>query len=68
MIIKNQWIYIEVDEDDIDEHQFKEEDYDGHDNDKIEEIKEEDDNSNYFVKHHCVMKLTLMLFFLFLLY
>jgi hypothetical protein len=46
MIIENQWIYIEVDEDDIDEHQFKEEDYDGHDNDEIEEIKEEDDNSN----------------------
>ena len=59
--------HAEVDEDDdIDKLQFNEEDYNGHDDDEIEE--EEEDNSDYkdfeliffYVKHQCVMKLTLM--------
>jgi hypothetical protein len=58
--------HAEVDEDDdIDKLRFNEEDYNGHDDDEIEE--EEEDNSDYkdfelifYVKHQCVMKLTLM--------
>jgi hypothetical protein len=38
--------HIKVNEgDDIDEHQFNEEDYDGHDDDEIKEEEEEEDNS-----------------------
>ena len=49
--------HIEIDEDDdIDEHQFNEENYDGYNDDEIEE----EDNSNYIIKRQCVMKLSLM--------
>jgi hypothetical protein len=52
--------HIEIDEDDdIDEHQFNEENYDGYNDDEIEE-EEEEDNSNYIIKRQCVMKLSLM--------
>jgi hypothetical protein len=33
-------------DDDIDKHQFNEEDYDGHDDDKIGEEEGEEDNSD----------------------
>jgi hypothetical protein len=54
--------HIEIDEDDdIDEHQFNEENYDGYNDDEIEEEEEEEeDNSNYIIKRQCVMKLSLM--------
>ena len=54
--------HIEINEDDdIDEHQFNEENYDGYNDDEIEEEEEEEeDNSNYIIKRQCVMKLSLM--------
>ena len=56
--------HIKVDEDDdINEHQFNEDDYNGHDDDDDDDDeikKEEEDNFDKIIKHQYVMKLTLM--------
>jgi len=61
-VVENSFVYVDIEElndvlrtnrhtqgdedDDIDKHQFNEEDYDGHDDDKIGEEEGEEDNSD----------------------